>query len=51
MLQIYVRILALVIRHASASFLRRVVLSPVACPAPPHFFTLSHKSCVKHFSL
>lgn len=37
-----VSILALVIRHAVASFLRPVPLSSVACPAPQDLPTLPH---------
>jgi hypothetical protein len=32
---------ALVIHHAKR--MRRIILSSVACPAVPYFFTLSHK--------
>jgi len=36
-----VSILALVIRHTKR--MRRIMFSPVACPAVPYFFTLSHE--------
>jgi hypothetical protein len=34
---------ALVLEHAKC--MRRIILSPVACPAVPYFYTFSHKRC------